>query len=128
VALRSSATARSPQFLVVQKVSGVIFISGGVQFGAISVNITSDFTKSNAFEIVAVPAGSSVNTNVRMNSQVAYAPNSYRALIDTWSFTTFDCDPIAGNVTISFFDDEGRSLKTFHASMPLADLGSPFKP
>jgi len=52
-----------------------------------------------------------------MNAALASAPASYSALVDAWSWTLFEGDPVAGTLTLSFIDDEGRVLRTQDVSV-----------
>lgn len=104
------------EFIESNKIKGVAFLSGGLDYGLFHVNITklnsTSSNTNNAFELVCGPSGSLINPNVRMSSTLSQAPADYLQLLDSWTFTLIEGDPISGDLKISFINDRGQALRT----------------
>jgi len=98
------------------KINGVVFLSGGLDYGLMRVNATklnaTSSNTQNAFEIVSGPSGSLINSNVRMSSTLSSAPSDYLLLLDSWTWTLIEGDPVSGDLTIKFINDRGQALRT----------------
>jgi len=115
------------EFIDNNQIGGVIWISGGIGFSLLRtghentpINST---TVSNQFEVVVGPSGSRINPNIQLTSLLGLAGQSFQAIIDTWSYTQFSADPVAGTVTITFIDDYGNPIQTFALNVLQSNLG-----
>lgn len=112
-------------------IRGVLFISGDYQFGAVSyvepVPANADYQKMrlpwgtyNTTEISAGPSGTRINPYMVFNSRLAFASRQFPAVIDTWTYTRIQLEPVTGQVFIQFVDDLGNIIddRTLELGLP----------
>lgn len=104
------------QFIDDSEINGVVFLSGGIDYGLFRVNVTklnsTATNKNNAFEVVSGPSGSLINPNIRLSSALSSAPADYLILLDSWTWTLIEGDPVSGDLTFKFINDRGQALRT----------------
>jgi len=113
------------EFIDNNNIGGVIWISGGIGFSILRTGheTTKSNSTSNQFEVVVGPTGSKVNPNIQLTSLLGLAGSNFNAIIDTWTYTLFDADPVAGTITISFNDDYGNEIQSFSLNINESNFG-----
>jgi len=115
-------------FIDNNNIAGVMWISGGIGFSILrtgrETTINESLTTTNEqLEVVVGPSGSKVNPNIQLTSLLGLAGSQFKAIVDTWTYTLFDADPVAGTVDISFIDDFGSTIQTFSLNVNATNYG-----
>jgi phosphodiesterase/alkaline phosphatase D-like protein len=121
--------------ITLNTIRGVLFISGDFQFGSVSyaepVPSNPDFQKArlqwgnwNTTEIAAGPSGTRINPYMVFNSRLAFATRQFPVIIDTWTYTRVQLEPVTGQVFVQFVDDLGNVIddRTLELGLPGCDV------
>jgi ABC-type multidrug transport system ATPase subunit len=100
-------------WIVNNRIEGVLFVSGGSQFGMVAhAESTPDPKKApewsrwNITESLVGPAGTFINPQVRFNSRIAFASKQFLSIVDTFNTVVYNFDPGKGWVDIKYLDDK----------------------
>lgn len=118
--------------IVATEIPGVIFASATARFGGYArVNATNPNTRwgvqstlmslcyiiqtplnfsSDVTEILAGPAGTAVHSATVLNPSTAFATQFVSSVLDTWTYTRVELDPVTDEAKILFIDDTGQAV------------------
>lgn len=66
----------------------------------------------NATEVLAGPAGSGINSFLQIGGAVSLVSNlpQHKIVVDTWTYTEFECDAPRKRINVKFLDDFGATV------------------
>jgi alkaline phosphatase D len=88
-----------------QQISGVLWISGDVHFGAIGQVDQDGNPGDHLWDVIVGPAGSIINP-----SSFALGGDRLPVVVSNWNWVSFEADPATGTVAVRFIGDNGQVL------------------
>jgi ABC-type multidrug transport system ATPase subunit/phosphodiesterase/alkaline phosphatase D-like protein len=104
-------------YIVQNGITGVLFISGHVQFGLLTRLAQNNTFGGSLFEAVTGPSGSQINQILRLNPFLNLNSDQFLNLVNTWTYTRFEADPLSHNMTIQYIDDQGTVVNSQSLSL-----------
>ncbi|XP_049848739.1 uncharacterized protein LOC126316685 [Schistocerca gregaria] len=95
------------------RIGGVLFVSGGLQFGALARVVVDEEMKEKQVKIMEAivgPVGAYLNPEFAFNPWLKFLSKDFEGFVSTWSTTYFELDFESGTITVDYVDDRKRSL------------------
>jgi len=95
-------------------IEGVLFLSGSMQLGGLGKCNSGNRKGRGLYEIMVGPTGSAISA---LKDYVAIltldsGQSQFEYLIDTWTYTKMEIDPLELTITVDFINDAGFPIKS----------------